>query len=46
MSIFDPAAVGTVRESPSSMEKKNPLDRLEPTAVKQGNELDPRTIRV
>ena len=45
LNIYDPGQLTTVGETVAA-ENNNPLDRLQPTGVKPGNELDPRTIRV
>jgi hypothetical protein len=46
LNISDPAVTVPLGEGNSTNKKNNPLDKLVPTKVVPGNELDPRTIRV
>jgi hypothetical protein len=46
LNIYDPAVTVPLGEGNSTNKKNNPLDKLVPTKVVPGNELDLRTIRV
>jgi hypothetical protein len=45
LNIYDPGQLPALGDIVAT-ENNNPLDQLQPTSVKPGNELDPRTIRV